>query len=298
MSDSPNPKALLDRARLLGNMGRYEQAEVFVNQCLEIDPKCAEAYSLLSLVYKNTRRIRLSIDAAKQSVALSPNDSHYHSVLTIAYKANQLWEQAEQSIDLAIQLNPNVAFYFAQQAETYIRQDRLEEAIESTKRGLKLDPKNISCLHLKLETLLHLRLLTEAKKNIDLMLSLYPNDAGVHYCLGNFYQMQNKIREAIPAYQESLRLDPLQPGLEEAIQHLQNRKADLGLDFVMRIAQGDWSSLLIAVFLLNTIIFVQLKFGSSSPHWLLYLAAVVLDLFLLRQIVSLIYRRFVRSVRS
>jgi tetratricopeptide (TPR) repeat protein len=58
MSDLPNPRVLLDRARLLGNMRRYEQAEVLVNQCLSIDPKYAEAYSLLSLVYKNTRIIK------------------------------------------------------------------------------------------------------------------------------------------------------------------------------------------------------------------------------------------------
>jgi tetratricopeptide (TPR) repeat protein len=283
MSDSPNSKALLDRARLLGNMGRYEQAEVFINQCLAIDPKCAEAYGLLSLAYKNTRRIKLAIDAAKQAVALSPNDSYYHSILTIAYKAHQLWEQAEQSIAFAIQLNPNIAFYFAHQAEIYIRQDRWEEAIEATKRGLKLDPKNISCLHLKLETLLHLRLLTEAKKNIDLMLSLYPNDAGVHYCLGNFYQMQNKIREAIPAYQESLRLDPLRPGLEEVIQSLQDRLERLQFkpySYTIRISRSNWSKVLGGAIVLHSLVLIQLKFGTSPPDWRIFSILLLMDLVL------------------
>ena len=209
MSDSPNPKVLLDRARLLGNMGRYEQAEVFINQCLAIDPKCAEAYGLLSLAYKNTCRIKLAIDAAKQAVALSPNDSYYHSVLTIAYKANQLWEQAEQSISLAIQLNPNVAYYFAHQAQIYIRQNRWQDAIESTRRGLKIDPDNISCLQLRFIALLELHLLTVAEEILNAMLSRHPNDALVHRSAGDLYHKQRKIKWSILAYQESLRLDQI-----------------------------------------------------------------------------------------
>ncbi len=293
MSDLHNPKILLDRARLLCELRRCEQAEVLINQCLSIDPKSAEAYSLLSVVYRNTRRIELAIDVAKQAVTISPDNSYYYLILTIAYKTNQLWVQAEESIAIAIQLNPNIAVYFAFQAESYIRQNRIEEAIESTNRGLSIDPKDISCLHLKLETLLYLRLLSEAQKNIELMLSLYPNDAGVHYCVGNFYQMQCKIKQAIPAYQESLRLDPLQPGLQEAIQHLQGRQADLGLDYLIGIFQVDWRNTIIAAILLNSIMLIQIKFSNSFPHWFLLVATIILDLSLLWR-VALLHRRFIR----
>ncbi|AFY94798.1 tetratricopeptide repeat protein [Chamaesiphon minutus] len=220
MSDSPNPIELLDRACLLAQMGRYEQAEMLLKQYLSIDPKCAEAYALLSLVYGYTQRIELSsIEAARQAVALDPNNSYNYFILTIAYQRRHLPDRAEKSIAIAIKLNPQVAYYFAHQAEVYSDQNRWQEAIESTKRGLELDPEEVSCLKIQFTALLKLRLFSEATKTVHLLLSLYPNDADVHRLIGNLYLKKNEIQRAIIAYQESLRLNPLQPSIQELVRY-------------------------------------------------------------------------------
>jgi tetratricopeptide (TPR) repeat protein len=220
MTDSSSSRELLDRACLLGKMGRYEQAEVLIKQYLSIDPKCAEAYALLSLIYGYTQRIELSsIETARQAVALDPNNSYNYFILTIAYQSHHLPNRAEQSIATAIERNPQVAYYFAHQAEVYIDQNRWQEAIESTKRGLEIDPEEVLCLKLQVTALLKLRSFTEATETTNTLLSLYPNDADVHRLLGNLCLKKNEIQQAITAYQESLRLNPLQPSIQELVRY-------------------------------------------------------------------------------
>lgn len=315
MSDLPSLEALLDRAQLLGQMGRYEQAEVLLHQCLSIDPKCVQAHALLSLVYGYTQRIELSsIESARHAIALDPNNSYNHFILTIAFQNRHLPERAAQAIAIAIQLDPYIADYFAHQAEIYSDLRRWQEAIESANQGLELDPEHIYCLHIKFAVLLKLRLFTEATEIIEVLLSLDPNNDRVHRSLGDLYLKKSEIQQAIIAYQESLRLNPLQPTLQELLRYqtarlkrmqtpkttqyqtvessrdkaFNQKKPIVNFLFssISNLSRVDWLSILAVSVFLHLIVFLQLKFGVIYLHWLAVLVLFILDLLLLLWIVT------------
>jgi predicted Zn-dependent protease len=219
MSNTLDLLALLNRADLLVfQMNRYQEAEILLQQCLSIDSQHAPTHALLAVTYARSHRGELAIESAKKAIELAPDDSYNHYALACAYRYHGLITRSERAITVAIGMNPGIAEYFAVQAENYIIQGQYIQAIDSLTIGLKIDAKYIYCLQLKLICLIKMCSLTDAEKVLNCLLSLYPNNAIIYRLAGDLYQLQNKNQQSIAAYQESLRLNPLQSELQTLIE--------------------------------------------------------------------------------
>jgi tetratricopeptide (TPR) repeat protein len=217
MNDLPSANELLERASVLFQMKRYDRAEILLQQCLSIDPHCARAYCGMVIVYQYTARTNLSLATAKRAVACDPSDDYAHYLLANIYQGLQLLVEAEAEIAIAISLHPRNPDYFAIRAEIYVMQNRWTDRITAIESGLALDPNHIECLKLKLRNSIYTQSFTEALATAERLLALSPNDATIHLLAGDIYKQQQKHPQAIAAYQESLRLDPLQPALQELV---------------------------------------------------------------------------------
>lgn len=219
MSELPNLLDLLDRANLLlFQMKRYPEAAILLQQCLALNPQHAPTHTLLAINHANMRQGELAIASAKKAIELAPDESYPHYALAVAYRYHGRITRSERAIAVAIEIHPEVADYLAIQADNYIIQSLYNKALDSLKISLKLDPEHIYSLLLKLRVFVQLRLLVDAEIVADSLLNLCPNDADVYRAIGNLYQLQNKKQQSIAAYQESLRLNPLQSDLYAVIQ--------------------------------------------------------------------------------
>ena len=219
MSNLPDLFVLLERARLLlFQMNRYPEAEVLLQQCLSIEPQYAHTHALLAINYANMQQGELAIASAKTAIELAPDDSYNHYALACSYRYHGLITRSERAITIAIGMNPEIPEYFGLQAENYTIQSQYVKALDSLKIGLRLDPQHIYCLQLKLKVFSKLRLYVDAERVADLLLPLCPNNAHVYRLVGDLYKLQNKNRQSIAAYQESLRLNPLQTDLQALVQ--------------------------------------------------------------------------------
>ncbi|AFY95675.1 tetratricopeptide repeat protein [Chamaesiphon minutus] len=219
MNDLSNLFTLLDRARLLlFQMYRYQEAEILLQQCLSIDPNHAPTHALLAINYANMKQGELAIASAKKAIELAPDDSYNHYSLACAYRYHGLITRSERAITVAIGMNTEIPEYFGLQAENYIIQSQYTKAFDALRIGLRLDPRNIYCLQLKLKAFMKLRLYVDAELVTDLLLPLCPNNAHVYRLVGDLYQLQNKNKQSIAAYQESLRLNPVQTDLQALVQ--------------------------------------------------------------------------------
>jgi tetratricopeptide (TPR) repeat protein len=219
MSELPNLLELLDRADLLlFQMKRYPEAEIVLQQCLALDPQHAPTHALLAINRAYLRQGELAIESAKKAIELAPDESYPHYALAIAYRYHGRITRSERAISAALEINPEVPDYLAIQADNYIIQSQYTQALDSLKTSLKLDPEHIYSLLLKLRVCIQLRLLVDAEIVAESLLSLSPNDADVYRAIGNLYHMQNKKQQSIAAYQESMRLNPLQSDLHAVIQ--------------------------------------------------------------------------------
>jgi tetratricopeptide (TPR) repeat protein len=219
MSELPNLSDLLDRANLLlFQMKRYPEAELILQQCLAIDPQHAPTHALLAINKANLKQGELAIESAKKAIELAPDESYPHYALAIAYRYHGRITRSERAIATAIEIHPEIPDYLAIQADNYIIQSQYTKALDLLKVSLKLDPEHIYSLLLKLRVFVQLKLLVDAELVADCLLRLSPNDADVYRSIGNLYQRQNKQQQAIAAYQESMRLNPLQSDLHAVIQ--------------------------------------------------------------------------------
>jgi tetratricopeptide (TPR) repeat protein len=219
MTDLPNSSELLNRIFALLDLKRFDKAEESLEQYLSIDPHCARAYCAMVIVYQHTHRANLALDPAKKAVAIDPHDSFAYYILASAYKSNLYFVEAEQKIAIAIKLDSQIADYFALQADIYQMQNLWHESIASLQNGLVLDPSHIDCLKIKLKVSIERRSFTEASQTVNLLLRLAPNDSGIHFLNGEMYRQQQQHRQAISAYQESLRLNPHQTELQELLRN-------------------------------------------------------------------------------
>jgi tetratricopeptide (TPR) repeat protein len=219
MSELPNLSDLLDRANLLlFQMQRYSEAEVVLQQCLALDPQHAPTYALLAINRANLRQGELAIESAKKAIELAPDESYPYYALAIAYRYHGRITRSERAIATAIEIHPEIPDYLATQADNYIIQSQYTQALDLLKVSLEIDPEHIYSLLLKLRVFVKLRLLVDAELVADCLLKLAPNDADIYRSIGNLYQQQNKQQQAIAAYQESMRLNPLQSDLHAVIQ--------------------------------------------------------------------------------
>jgi tetratricopeptide (TPR) repeat protein len=219
MTDLPNSSELLNRIFTLLDLKRFDRAEESLEQYLSIDPHCARAYCAMVIIYQHTHRATLAIDPAKKAVAMDPHDSFAYYILASAYKSNLSFLEAEQKIAIAIRLDSQIADYFALQTDMYQMQNRWHESIASLENGLRLDPSQIDCLKIKCKISIERRSFTDASKTVHLLLRLAPNDSGIHFLNGEMYRQQQQHRQAISAYQESLRLNPHQTELQEFLRN-------------------------------------------------------------------------------
>jgi tetratricopeptide (TPR) repeat protein len=219
MNDLSDLFTLLDRAELLlFQMKRDREAEILLQQCLSIDPQHPQTHALLAITHANMRQGELAIEFAKKAIELAPDDSYTHYTLAVAYRYHGLITRSERAIAVAISMNPEISQYFGIQADNYIIQRQYVKALDSLKIGLKLDPQHIYCLQLNLKVFIQLRLFVDAEQVADRLLPLSPEDATIHRLVGDLYQLQNKQQQSIAAYQESLRLNPLQADLQALVQ--------------------------------------------------------------------------------
>jgi tetratricopeptide (TPR) repeat protein len=219
MSDYPDLATLIDRARLLlFQMQRYQEAETLLQQCLSIEPQSSLTHALLALARANLRQGELAIASAKLAIELAPDESYTHYVLAVAYRHHGFITRSERAIAVAISMNPEIADYYGIQADNYIIQRQYTKALDALNIGLKLDSKHLYCLQLKLKAFIQLRLFVDAEQIADLLLPLCPDDANIYRLVGDLYQFQHKNKQSIAAYQESLRLNPLQTDLQDLVQ--------------------------------------------------------------------------------
>jgi DNA-binding winged helix-turn-helix (wHTH) protein/tetratricopeptide (TPR) repeat protein len=137
---------------LMNTRGRQEMraARALLRRAIEIDPRCAPAYSLLSLISTLSVHMGWDLPAVVQPFALQSartalalDDEEPWGHVALGYATLQLCQQPNEAIGIlerAIALNPNlaVAHYFVALSSTYLRKP--ESAFDHADMAERLAP--------------------------------------------------------------------------------------------------------------------------------------------------------------
>ena len=212
---------MLERALLLLQQSRYDQAEKELRQLLANDPDDAQAHALLAFSLAHQDKLEEAESSARQAIQLAPDHPYCHYCLGVIKIQKDDLVNARQAIEEAIRLDPEDSDYHGLRALIYLRAQRWQEALEAANEGLTHDPTHQGCLNHRAMALVKLNRHEEAHQTIGQALQRNPENEQTHANLGWTYLHQGQHQKALEHFSEALRLDPnydyARHGLVEAL---------------------------------------------------------------------------------
>ncbi len=226
--DPDSEEVVLNLSRLYAENGDLAHAAKVI-EAVAVSERTPKMEFALGAVYDQLKRTKDAIDAYKRAADLDPEDAHNLAALAQALlNDNQLDEALKQYRQLA-DADPEDASTIVHISEILRRQGKYEEALTTIKKAVKKDPDSLEAGYNEGLLLDVLGRYDEAAQVYEHMVDLTSHANGAYTAdeknnraiflerLGAVYHEQNKVEEAITAYQKMIDL-----GGENALRGYQN----------------------------------------------------------------------------
>jgi len=186
--------------------GRFKSAIAPFSAALAADPQNQQARILLGFSCYGAMRFAEAVKYLEPAAKLDPANIQLHQVLA----QSCLWAKnhacAENEFRLILRQNPNSAAVHIFMGQALDGQGRTAEALSEFQEAAKIAPSEPN-LHFGLG-FLHWKLseYEDAKRELTLELSLYPDHAQALAYLGDIALKQNRPAEALPLLKEAIQV--------------------------------------------------------------------------------------------
>lgn len=198
----------LERARVLYELGKYEQAANELKRALRKDPENGYTHALLAVCLSNSGRFSEATQEAKAGILYDPDNAYSHYALACVYLDQKSPKQALEPIEESIRLDPHWAAAFAKKSSILFDLNRWQESLQVAIEGLVLAPESVDCLNSQGLALLKLEQYTHAEAAFRNALRLEPNDSDTLANLGWVLVYQDRREEALNCFWDALRGEP------------------------------------------------------------------------------------------
>lgn len=281
---------LIQRAQLLLQQGRYQDALTTLRQYLSNSANDIDALYLLAICYMEMNRPEEAAQVISNALGFAPDDDRFLYLRARAALNNNQFNEALQAIREAVSINPYQANYFGMWSQILLFKKEYPEALRKAEEGLALDPENLVCLNLRSNALFNLGKKEEAFSDLHEALEHNPENAYTHANLGWKWLEAGDHRKSLEHFRESLKLDPNQQWAKSGmVQAMKARywlyRQFLNYSFFMgrQKAQTQWI-IIIAIFVLT-----QIASKVFFPVYVL-LALVALSTWLIAPVSNLFLR--------
>jgi len=214
-------EVLLERAMLLLQQQRYDDAERILNEIISLNPQDDHALYLLGEVSLQNDSYDRAEELADSAIAISPATSHYFFLKSRISLSKEKINDAERYVTEAISLDPYRADYFAFWAQIKLYRKNFAEALDIANQALALDASHVFALNVRSTALLKLNRKEESFETIAEALHENPNDAYTHANYGWGLLEKRETGKALEHFKEALKNDPnsvhAQAGMTEAL---------------------------------------------------------------------------------
>ncbi|MGB3591726.1 MAG: tetratricopeptide repeat protein [Nonlabens sp.] len=214
--------AIYERALLLYQQNRYQQAEELLRNALAQSPNDVACLHLLS-------EIRLALDAPREAgklvdiaIGLAPDQDLLYATKARIMIDVERYDEAEELLKEAIYLNPSGAQYYAMLGHITLSRKRYQEAEDLANKALGLEPDNLLALNTKSTAQLKQNKKAESEATLRGALGENPEDSYTHANYGwNKLEQGNHVA-ALEHFKEALKFNPNNPyaqqGMMQALQ--------------------------------------------------------------------------------
>ncbi len=198
----------LQRAELLINQSRYDQAIEQLNQFLADVPEHGLALAYLALCQLNIDEPKEAITTAKMALAADPELDFALYVIALAHIKLENYQKALNAVNKAIGLNPDEAEYYGVSAQVNLIRRDFKESAEAAEKGLLIDPESLLCRNVLSTAQLKLGDKEASFKTIEKALELDPEHVMSHANYGWAELEKGSHKKAMEHFKEALRKNP------------------------------------------------------------------------------------------
>ena len=196
------------RAQLLMQQQRYDQAEQELRLELSNNPDNATAHALLAMCLSERKQFDAATEEAHASIGLAPDDPFMHYAHAHVLEDQDKHKDARAAILHAISFAPHSSEFFALLSSIEIQMRHWNEALDAANKGLQFDPEHTGCNNCRAIALTRLGRRDEAGATIGAALERDPANSNTHANMGWKLLHDSNPREAAVHFREALRIDP------------------------------------------------------------------------------------------
>jgi tetratricopeptide (TPR) repeat protein len=211
----------IERARLLLDQGRVNEAMKQLKNALQQDPDNDDALALYARCQYQQKDFNGGIETLQRVIAIDPENSYYYYLIGFGYYRKDQNPAAINMLQQSIQLNPYFAESYGLMAYVFNDDKDFKQALVKANEGLAIDPENITCLNVRSIALNKLKMTDDAIETMQYALAQDPDNEFTHATVGWNYLEKGKHKIAVNHFREALRIDPnyqnAKDGLKESL---------------------------------------------------------------------------------
>jgi tetratricopeptide (TPR) repeat protein len=207
--DSRHSSALTSRIDFLIFLGRYQDAELAAAEALKRRPDDPDVHIAAGKLLRSLDRYQDALDSFDRALAIAPRSYlalHWRpGVLTDMHR----YDDAELAAAEALKRLPQSPSSYVLHAWAISTLDRDEDALTEAEAALAIDPRDSWALTSRIDFLTYLRCYQDAERAAAEALKRRPDDPDVHIAVGKLYYDLDRYPDALSAFDNALRIDPL-----------------------------------------------------------------------------------------
>ncbi|XDG00889.1 hypothetical protein ABKA04_000504 [Annulohypoxylon sp. FPYF3050] len=201
----------------------HEQALRCFKRATQLNPKFAYAFTLQGHEHVANEEYEKALTSYRQ--AISADRRHYNAYYGIGRVYEKLgnYDKAYVHFHSASVINPTNAVLICCIGNVLEKQRQIVKALQFFTKATELAPHAAQTRYKKARALLALNQLDEAQKELEILKTMAPDEATVHFLLGKLYKSLNDKGSAVRHFTIALNLDPkASHQIKEAIESLED----------------------------------------------------------------------------
>lgn len=188
--------------------GRYDDTVALTNKVVRLRPDFAAAHNAMGVALKHLGRLQEAEVCCREALRIAPGSAEAHNTLGDVLMTLRRWNEAEECFRKALRLAPQYSEAHNNLGNVLLSLGRPKEAEICCREALRLKPGNMVPLHNLSTILISLRRLREAADYCRDILSHEPGNAGALQNLSIALYLQQEVGEVAALLGRAMLLKP------------------------------------------------------------------------------------------
>ncbi len=210
---------LVDDAVAMIGEQKFGEALQNLNEAIELDRECAEAYFQRAGILADARKYdQQALNDYSRAVELKPNETRYHNMRGLFLLTRQQYDGAESDFTAAVQTDPKYVQAWNNRGLVKLARGDYEAAIADFNRAVEIDPNYADGFNNRGFAWFQAAMDKNALADFNRTIELKPDFVNAYNNRGMLRMKLQQFQAAADDFSEAIRLD------EANIKHYQNRR--------------------------------------------------------------------------